>query len=295
MKVLNYGSLNRDFVYTVDHIMRPGETQSSSNMEVFCGGKGLNQSLALRKAGVEVYHGGTIGEDGQVFLDLCKEYGIDTTYIERISGESGHTVIQVDKNAENCILLFGGTNQRQSKEHIKEVLSNFKEGDLLLLQNEVNHLDYIIDQAYERGMVIVLNPSPYDKALEACDLSKVSIFLLNEVEGGEITGKKGESEILEAMSSQFPHSKVVLTLGTKGAIYQEGRKVYRQKSYPVEAVDTTAAGDTFTGYFIAGIIEGMSIETILERCAKASAIAVSRKGATDSIPYTKEVESFMKN
>ena len=143
MTVLNYGSLNVDYVYSVDHIIVGGETQHSSKLEVFCGGKGLNQSIALAKAGVPVYHAGIVGTDGDILLDACKEAGVNTKYIRRLPAKGGHTMIQVDKNAQNCIILYGGTNQMQTKEFVDEVLADFGEGDYLILQNEINLLDVI--------------------------------------------------------------------------------------------------------------------------------------------------------
>ena len=124
-----------------------------------------------------------------MLLDLCGENGVNTEFIRRTEGRNGHTVIQVDRNGQNCIILFGGSNQKQTREHIDEVLGNFAAGDMLVLQNEVNELDYIIDKAYERGMVIVLNPSPFDSKLEACDMKKVTYFLVNEVEAEQMTGE----------------------------------------------------------------------------------------------------------
>lgn len=291
MKVLNFGSLNYDYVYSVDHMVIPGETLTSFGMETHFGGKGLNQSIALSRAGVPVYHAGLVGEEGQMFLDVCKESGVDTRFIKSISGKSGHTIIQVDKNAQNCILLYGGSNRKMTKAFVDEVLSFFEKGDILLLQNEINELDYIIDKAYEIGMQIVLNPSPFDAALDACDLSKISIFLLNEIEGGQISGETEPDKILDKMISQFPEAKVVLTLGSDGVVYRDKSQTCRQGIFKVKAVDTTAAGDTFTGYFIASLVQNMPIPEALSMCAKASAIAVSKMGATDSIPTVEEVKN----
>lgn len=290
MRVLNFGSLNYDYVYNVDHIMMPGETQASTGMNTFCGGKGLNQSIALAKAGVPVYHAGMVGEDGTMFLNLCKENNVDTTYTKTIAGKSGHTIIQVDRNAQNCILLYGGANRSITKEFVDEVLAGFEEGDLILLQNEVNEMPYIIEQAYEKKMMIALNPSPYDHALDDCDFHKVSIFLMNEIEGEMMTGFKDPDQILTFMKKEFPEAKVVLTLGGDGVRYQDKEQSLSQGIFKVQAVDTTAAGDTFTGYFISGLLQEMPIQNILERCAKASSIAVSRMGATDSIPRAEEVD-----
>ena len=293
MSILNIGSMNLDYVYQVDHIVQPGETISTSGMNVFLGGKGINQSIAIAKAGAEVYHGGLIGEDGQAFIEACHEYGVHDEFIRQIPGKTGHTIIQIDKAAQNCILLYGGANQMLEESYIDEVLSHFQEGDILLLQNEVNNIAYIVEKAFEKGMEIALNPSPFNEKLDDVDLEKINIFLLNEIEGGQITGKVDPEEILSEMCRRFPKARIVLTLGKDGAIYAQQEKKYYQPIFSVKAVDTTAAGDTFTGYFLAGLVEGMEIEDILRMSAKASSIAVTREGAVPSIPYRREVEEAL--
>ncbi|OUP54165.1 ribokinase [Butyricicoccus pullicaecorum] len=289
MKVLNIGSMNLDHVYTVDHIVEPGETQSSTQLQLFLGGKGMNQSVALAKAGVEVYQGGMIGADGGVFLDACREYGIHADYIRTVDARTGHAIIQIDKNAQNCILLYGGANQALTEAYVDEVISQFDSGDILLLQNEVNLLPYIVDRGYAQGMKIVLNPSPFDDKLKAVDMTKISLFLLNEIEGYQLTGCREPDAIIDSIRERFPHAAVVLTLGSDGAVYADQSCKHFQPIFPVKAVDTTAAGDTFTGYFIAGLAQGMEIPDILRMSAKASSIAVSRAGAVPSIPYRNEV------
>ena len=289
MKVLNIGSMNLDLVYRVDHIVQPGETEASVSMNTFLGGKGMNQSVALAMAGVEVYQGGMIGADGQPFLDACAEYGVRADFIRKVEGKSGHAVIQIDSSAQNCILLYGGANQMLTEAYVDEVLSHFGSGDILLLQNEVNLLPYIVEKAYEKGMQIALNPSPFNEKLSAVDMTKISIFLLNEVEGNQVTGLTVPEEIIVKMQEMFPHARIVLTLGKDGAVYADGEERFFQPIFPVKAVDTTAAGDTFTGYFLAGLAEGMAIPEILKMSAKASSIAVSRAGAVPSIPYRDEV------
>jgi len=288
-KTLNIGSLNLDYVYSVDHMVRPGETLAALGVQVFCGGKGLNQSIALAKAGVPVYHAGLIGEEGGILMNACKEAGVNTEYIRTVPGKCGHTVIQVDKEGQNCILLYGGANRSMTKEYVDLVLRDFHEGDILLLQNEVNLIDYMIEQASAKGMYVILNPSPYDHALDACDFGKVSMFLLNEVEGEQVTGEKDPEKILAKIKILYPDVKTVLTLGENGAIYQYKDEQYRQGIYKVNVVDTTAAGDTFTGYFISSVIDGLPAPDGLALAAKASAVAVSRKGAAVSIPFREEV------
>ena len=292
MKILNYGSLNYDYVYTVPHIAAEGETISAEGMECHLGGKGLNQSVAIARAGSRVYQGGAAGSDGDRFFEFCAANGVSTEFIERMEGACGCAFIQVDSSSENCIVLYSGTNKRQSREHIDQVLESFEEGDLLILQNEINELPYLIDRAYERGMRIVLNPSPYNSQVEESDLNKIEFFLLNEVEGEQISGSREPEKILSYMKRRFPEAKVVLTMGSQGAVYQDSRQKICQPAFPAPAVDTTAAGDTFTGYFIHGIACQESVRKSLESAAKAAAIAVSRKGAADSIPWAGEVEAF---
>ena len=289
MRVLNIGSLNIDYVYTVDHIILPGETEATGSRNTFLGGKGMNQSCALAKAGVEVYHGGMIGQDGTIFLDACKEYGVHDEFIKIVDGPSGHTVIQIDKNAQHSILLYGGANQKLTVEYIDEVLSHFGSDDILLLQNEVNLLPYIVDKAYEKGMQIALNPSPFNEKLDAVDMKKISIFLLNEVEGFQLTGEKETEAIIAKLRELFPHARIMLTLGKDGAVYVDAEQKVFQPNFKVKAVDTTAAGDTITGYFLAGLADGLPMEEVLRMSAKASSIAVSREGAVPSIPYRAEV------
>lgn len=294
MKVLNFGSLNIDQVYSVDHILKGGETLSSEKLKIFPGGKGLNQSIALARAGVQVFHAGTCGDGGEMLLELCRENGVDTRFIRRVAEKNGHTVIQVDRNGQNGILLFGGSNQMQTREHIDEVLSHFAPGDMLLLQNEINLLDYIIARAAAGGMTIVLNPSPFDSRLSRCEMDKVAYFLVNEVEAEQMTGETCKEAMPEKLLEKYPHGKFILTLGSEGSVYKDADCEYRQGIFPVKAVDTTAAGDTYTGYFLASLLQGKSVPQALETAAAASALAVSRPGASSSIPLAIEVEKSLK-
>ena len=292
MKVLNFGSLNLDYVYQVDHILAPGETQTAGERTIFCGGKGLNQSIALARAGAEVYHAGLVGDGGEPLIDILKRNNVNTKYTRQIEGPGGHTVIQVDKNGQNSILLFAGSNRKITREFVDEVMDGFQEGDYLVLQNEISELSYIIDRAFEKKLRIVLNPSPFDDHLKDCDLSKVSLFLINEVEGYQISGEQEPEKILDAMYGRCPGAGVVLTLGAAGSIYMEKGERIHQDIFKVKAVDTTGAGDTFTGYFLAGLLEGMEKKDALILAAKASAIGVTRNGAAASVPSREEVDTW---
>jgi ribokinase len=207
MKILNIGSLNIDYVYQVDHMVAPGETLMAFKRDVYCGGKGLNQSIAMSRAGLQVNHAGCIGAEGMMLTDLLKENDVNVDAVEVLMESTGHAIIQVDASGQNCILLYGGANRLLTKEYIDDVLKDSGKDDILLLQNEVNNLDYIIDSAYEKGLQIILNPSPYDSALDACDMTKISLFLLNEVEGKQMTGYE-EPDDIESLKGDEETDKV---------------------------------------------------------------------------------------
>jgi len=292
MKILNFGSLNIDYVYTVDHFVKPGETESSDRMETFCGGKGLNQSIALAKAGAQVFHAGKVGKEGEMLKSCLMDNGVDTTFLSVSEGPGGHAVIQVDSSGQNCILLYGGANREITVAEVDVVIRSFGRGDILLLQNETNLGSYIIETAFHQGMRIALNPSPMDQTIRALPLHLVEWLILNEVEGESISGSRNPEDIAVRILEEYPEIRVVLTLGKQGVLYKDKKKEYRQGIYPVEVVDTTAAGDTFTGYFLACVSEGLDYRDALVKASIASALCVSKKGAANSIPSRDEVERF---
>lgn len=294
MKVCNFGSLNIDLVYAVDHAVIPGETLSSTKREEFCGGKGLNQSIALARAGATVYHAGCVGADGGMLRAFLEENGVDVRYVRELPGASGHAVIQVDENGQNSILLYGGTNQRITEEMVTEVLAQFAPGDYLVLQNEINALPFIMQTAKERGLKVIFNPSPFDKSVLSYPLETVSWFVVNEIEGAAIAGTEEPREILAYLATKYPSTGVVLTLGHRGSLCCVDAQVLEQPIFPVTAKDTTAAGDTFLGYFFA-LLEEYGPEAALRMASAASAISVTADGAAPSIPTLAAVKEFLRN
>lgn len=298
MKVLCFGSLNIDYTYKVPHFVKKGETLASERLQVFGGGKGLNQSVALAKAGTEVYHAGSIGQDGMFLLDMLKDVGANTDFVKILDTvRTGNAIIQNDKSGDNCIILYGGANQAITREQVDEVMSHFESGDYLVLQNEINELGYIVEKAHEKGMIIVLNPSPMNEKILALPLDVINYFILNEVEAAQILGKedKGEEsweQIADDLLKKFPQATIVLTMGSEGSVFKNQKETVCQSIYKVQAVDTTAAGDTFSGYFIGGILGGLSAKEAMDQASKASAIAVTRKGAAPSIPVLAEVQNY---
>ncbi len=297
MKVLCFGSVNIDYVYSVDHFAVKGETLSSAGLQVFSGGKGLNQSIALAKAGAEVYHAGAIGHDGKFLLEAMKQAGVNTDHVSILANDrTGNAIIQRDKDGDNCILLYGGANQMITEEQVNRILSNFSTGDYLILQNEINQLPYIMEKAHEKGMIIVLNPSPMNQKVLELPLAYVNIFMLNEVEAGQLLncGSEGnQDQLAEKLLKKFPDATVVLTLGSEGSICVDSGSRFKQSAFKVSVVDTTAAGDTFTGFFIGGLLSGKTKQEAMREASAAAAIACSRPGAAPSIPTADEVKELL--
>ncbi len=292
MKLLNFGSINIDHVYEVEHFVRPGETLRSRSYQLFSGGKGANQSIALSRAGVPVSHAGKIGKDGLWLKNKLQECGVDTELIKISNEPTGHAVIQVNSEGENAIIIHGGANENFTDEEIRATLEQGKDGDFLLLQNEINSLAKILKLGKDKGFRIVFNPAPMSEGVKDYPLECVDIFIINETEGEMLTGECDPEKIVLRMQALYPHSTTVLTLGKEGVIYKDKEAGIKMDALKVEAIDTTGAGDTFIGYFVAGLAQGENIETCLQMGIKASALCVGRQGAADSIPTREEVINF---
>lgn len=298
-KVLVFGSLNLDRVYKVQEIVKEGETVSALSLEIFPGGKGLNQAVALVRAGATVYLAGGIGTDGTLLRETLVAAGVKLDYLETREGISGHAIIQVDARGQNCILIHPGTNHGNQTAYIDRVLVNFAPGDLLVLQNEIDGNAEIMKRAKAQGLQIALNPSPMDKAILDLPMDLVDCLLVNEHEAAALLGDPSPSSnvqeedvvaILQALGARYPGTILVLTLGARGAVCRTpDGKIYRQAAVPTKVVDTTGAGDTFTGYFLKAIQAGQPVPDALQLTATAAAIAVSRKGAAPSIPSLDDV------
>lgn len=294
MNILNFGSCNIDYVYSLDHIVVPGETLTASKMEQFPGGKGLNQSVAAARAGAQVYHAGVVGSDGGMLRQVLQDSGADVRYLHSADCPNGHAIIQLSSTAQNSIFLYVGTNGMVTKEYIDRVLENFSSGDILVLQNEISNVPYLIDRGYEKGLRILFNPAPFDESLTRLPLEKIEYLILNEVEAKGFFGAEEPERILAQKSRLWPELKMVMTLGREGCIYADGQQVLRCPAFQVKAVDTTAAGDTFAGYFAAALAEGLDAADALRRASAASALTVSGMGAAPSIPVRERVERALK-
>ena len=292
--VLNFGSLNLDYVYQVSHFVKPGETLCAESQTINAGGKGLNQSVALAKAGAEVYHAGCLGVGGEKLEKTLREYGVNTSFLLPVNQIQGNAVIQVTPSGENSIVLFGGSNQCISEEQVNNTLSSFGAGDFLVLQNEINNLPMIIDRARAIGMVIFLNPSPFDARLDQVDFSKLDWLLVNEIEAEQFTGENTPPAVWQNVHNRYPKLSLLLTQGSRGSFAFQVNKAGLEKEFqpacPVKAIDTTGAGDTYTGFFISSLMNNLSLTECMKRASMAAAISVTRSGAAQSIPSAEEVE-----
>lgn len=294
MKILNFGSCNLDYVYSLDHIVAVGETETADGFCVFPGGKGLNQSIAIAKAGAEVFHAGCVGADGELLVDIMAESGVRLDHLKRIGQKTGHAVIQVDSEGKNSIFIYPGANMAIEKEYMDSVLEHFGAGDIVVLQNEISNVGYAVDKAFEKQMTVVFNPSPINEKIKEVDFAKLTYVILNEIEMAAVTQCDDIREAMSRLKRQYPTLKVILTLGEKGSVYFDRDQETVQPSFEVTAVDTTAAGDTFTGYFVAEISKGADCKAALRTASAASAIAVSRNGAAPSVPFGFEVSKALK-
>ncbi|MDE0659397.1 MAG: ribokinase [Gammaproteobacteria bacterium] len=296
-KLVNLGSLCIDHVYRVPAFTGSGETVSSATHEVFPGGKGLNQSIAAARAGIDVVHVGCIGEDGVWLKETLAAEGVDVTGLRVVDGSTGHAVIQVNEAGQNAIVIFGGTNRALDADDIEAAVARVERCDWLMLQNEINDLDLVLRSAKERGCQVAFNVAPVDGREAAYDLSCVGLLIVNEIEAAALAGTDAPDEdwsgVMAALATRAPKAAIVLTLGSDGLVYSEGAGLASLPAYSVSAVDETAAGDAFIGYLMGSLIRGESMRDALRMGSAAGALAVTRAGAASSLPAEADVRSFV--
>jgi len=289
-KIINFGSINIDHVYRVPHLVKPGETLSSLDLVTGLGGKGANQSVAIARAGVSVAHVGRVFKGDTWAVALLASTGVDTDNIALIEGASGHAIIQVDDQGENAIVLHGGANQSFSIADIESALNHNQQARYLLMQNETNLLAETFELAQAKGIKIVLNPAPMTDNIKDLPLAKLDTLIVNRGEAEALCGAADIDQMTQQMAALAPQTRVVVTLGGDGAMLLANGEVTHMNSPSVDVVDTTGAGDTFVGYFLAGVAEGMNDHDALQRACLAGSIAVTRQGAITAIPDRSEVD-----
>ncbi|MDY0104322.1 MAG: ribokinase [Lentimicrobium sp.] len=296
-KIVVVGSCNTDMVVKSDRLPVPGETVLGGAFMMNPGGKGANQAVAIARMGGNVTFISKTGNDlfGRQSVEMYGDENIVTDYI--FSDQhlpSGVALIMVDRNGENCIVVASGANGSLSPKDIEKARNVIENADILLMQLEVpmDTVEYAAKLAHEKGIKVVLNPAPAAflsnellKCLYAVIPNKTEAEMLSGIKVSDLETAKQAADIIAAKGVDV----VVITLGSKGSLIKEGDRYFSIEADKVEAVDTTAAGDTFCGAFCVGISEGLSIEDAVRMANTAAALTVTREGAQCSIPYRKEI------
>lgn len=294
--IFNFGSINIDHTYYVPHLVRPGETLASREYTVGLGGKGVNQSLAIARARGNVSHWGKLSSSDAWVINELKSAGVDVDGVELAQQPSGHAIVQIDQHGENSILLFPGANHSFTKEQVAALVKQANPEDTILIQNECNGLNELIPLAVSHGCDVIFNPAPMSSDVTLLPLNQCNLLFFNRSEAALLAGMPIESsaqDLLGSCNKIVGGADVVLTLGNEGAWYQRGTEVLFQSAFEVKAVDTTAAGDTFVGYFLAARQAGLAPSLCLLRASAAAALAVQRRGAARSIPAVNEVDRLI--
>lgn len=289
MAIFNLGSINIDHVYRVAALPRPGETLSALDYSRGLGGKGANQSIAAARAGAVTHHIGAIGKGDEWVLEPFLRLGLDQAHIRSLDVATGHAVIYVDAAAENSIVLYGGANQAITEAQIDTALKLAKPRDWLILQNETNLVAYAAAKAKAHGMRVAYSAAPFAaKEVEAV-AADIDLLVLNE----------GEADLLRRALPEFeaahPDLAWLVTLGSKGSRYRHGDHVTEASALPARAMDTTGAGDTYLGYFVAALDAGRTVQEAMTEAAAAAALQVSRHGAATAIPTRGDVDEYLRN
>ena len=288
MRVLSFGSINIDTVFHVPHLVGPGATIAASSVERFAGGKGANQSVALARAAIPVFHAGRIGQDGLWVRDLITACDVDTSLVVTDTDHlTGSAFIQVDGRGENAIVLDAGANHAITSQQIESTFAGFARGDVLVLQNEVNAVPAMIESARRRGMQIAFSAAPMNESVCSYPLDDVDYVFVNETEAELLSGRANPEEAARAL----PGRTRVITQGAKGAIAFDGSQLFQVPAPTVQVVDTTAAGDTFVGYCLSACLRDTPLPEAVRIACHAAALSVSRRGAMSSIPSLDEVRS----
>ncbi|MEP2531653.1 ribokinase [Shimia sp.] len=284
MAIYNLGSINADHVYRVPHLPGPGETLSANELSRGLGGKGANMSVASARAGAHAVHIGAVGTDGTWAVQRLTEFGVDTRHIATLPGTpTGHAIINVDNNGENAIVLFQGANHAIPHQALTAALTEASPGDTLLMQNETSHQREAADIARKLGLFIAYAAAPFDAEATAAVLPLLDFLILNEVEAQQLAQATGKNP------SDLGVRDVIITLGSKGARWLHDGASRDFPAFPVTPIDTTGAGDTFTGYVLAARDRGLSMEQAITLASRAAAIMVTRAGTADVIPDLKDV------
>ena len=302
-KIIVIGSSNVDLLMKMDHLPEKGETVTDAEFFQVYGGKGANQAVAAARAGGNVAFVNSVGEDAYTpqMVQNYKNDGIDTRYVFQEKGiASGHALIMIGGEGMNYLSVAPGANYKLTPQKIDEAMPVFDEAAMIVMQYEIPEetIKYVIDLANRKSIPVLWNCAPA-RAFDLSYIPKINILVLNEVEAGFLAEMTVETEADAEKAAQKlverGVEKVIITLGSKGAFVVTKTEKVSVPAFKVEAVDTTAAGDTFCGAFAVALVEGKSLKEALQFASAAAAISVTRMGAQPSAPTRNEIDTFLKN
>ncbi|WP_195937930.1 ribokinase [Romboutsia sp. 1001713B170131_170501_G6] len=293
------GSLNMDLVVNVEKMPKAGQTLLGSNFKEVPGGKGANQAVAMARLNGNVTMIGKVGNDsfGETLVNSLKKDNINTNYIQVAEGPSGVALITVDKNAQNSIVVAPGANYKLTKEDIDKNIDAIKNSDIVVVQLEtpLETIKYALKKAKELGKYTILNPAPAvvleDEIIENVDLLTPNETELEIISQKSISNEEDINECAQIMINKGV-KELIVTLGSKGSLYINKETSMFKKAYKVEAIDTTAAGDSYTGALAVAIANGKDMEYAMDFASKVGALSVMKEGAQSSLPTLIEVENF---
>lgn len=289
MAVWNFGSINADYFYSVPHIPGRGETLAATNFATGLGGKGANSSVAAARAGAEVFHIGAVGADGAWATERLASYGVDTRHVATVKAPTGHAIINVAEDGENAIVILAGANVDQPSSAALLALGAARPGDYLMLQNETAHQATVAEAAQKAGLKVVYSAAPFSERAVRNVMRFADLLVMNEIEAKQL------SAALDTDIAKLDVPHILITKGSDGASWLDtgaGTETY-QHAFKVDPVDTTGAGDTFAGYMVAGLDQGLGVAAALRLASAAAALKVTRAGTADAIPARQEVEEFL--
>ena len=297
-KIVIVGSLNMDLVVRTPRVPVGGETLAGRSFVTAPGGKGANQAVACARLGAQVTMIGCVGRDayGEQLRSGLEAEGIECSTVESVEGvPTGIASILVDDNGQNCIVIVAGSNGELSPEHLTRHDAVLQAADVVIAQLEVSNatVEKTLTRARELGKTVILNPAPAVGPLPAHWYGHVDYLVPNESEAGLLTGIEVNSLETAAQAAQqlldAGAKRILLTMGSQGVLYKDTERQQHFPAQVVQAVDTTAAGDTFVGGFAAALGEGLPLEEAVRLGQQAAALSVTRAGAQPSIPYRREL------
>ncbi len=291
-----FGSINMDLIATTQRLPKPGETVSGTGFSTAAGGKGANQALAARRAGADVRMSGAVGRDGfaEPALALLKQAGTDLSDVKQTDEPTGTALILVGADGENMIAVVPGANGTMTAEDADAAIAKLSPGDIVMLQFEIPApaVERMLNAAREKGVATVLNLAPLIE--DAARLGGLAdVVIANETEFERLAGEDGMDSAAREAALKRLHAEtgqtIIVTLGADGVIAARGGALHRSAGLKIEPVDTVGAGDTFCGYFAAGLADGLDFPMAWRRAAIAGSLACLRHGAQPSIPTAEDV------